>query len=249
MLRTGVILALLMAGGGVSEADQDDQPAPTPPSTPKSGSLSNKLTVAFYDFSSDKAGLDVNLRHTFTSSTAWIGGYRENDGFQQARIGYEYDYRRRRLTFVPSVLAASRGFAGLTLYGEAGERLFAIAGLGRTNLRPYWNLGFDPNDYVQFGVGYRDGAGNTLSAFAIHDNRLNTGQTNTHFYFRRHLPGWRLTIDVVNERGSGDEGLRVSGWSTSVDSDWGRWFIRLAADPHVNYTADRQLRVATGTRF
>jgi hypothetical protein len=35
----------------------------------------------------------------------------------------------------------------------------------------------------------------------------------------------------------------------SVDVDWRRWFLRVAEDPHVNYTPDRQLRVATGLRF
>ena len=38
-------------------------------------------------------------------------------------------------------------------------------------------------------------------------------------------------------------------WAVSVDVDWRRWFFRIAEDPHVNYTPDRQLRVATGIRF
>src|SRR5262245_38886757 len=52
----------------------------------------NKLTVSYYHFSSGKDGVDLNLRHTFKSSTAWIGGYHESDGFDQLRLGYEYDY-------------------------------------------------------------------------------------------------------------------------------------------------------------
>ena len=56
------------------------------------------LTVAYYDFSSGKEGLDVNLRHTFKSSTGWIAAYHQGDGFDQARIGYEYDYRGDWLT-------------------------------------------------------------------------------------------------------------------------------------------------------
>jgi hypothetical protein len=122
--------------------------------------------------------------------------------------------------------------------------------MGRTNLGPYWNLGFDPNDYVQFGAGYHDLSGNTVLAYAIRDNRLSTGQTNTHVFFRRYLPNsWRLTIDVVSERGNGDAGLVVNAWAVSVDVDWRQWFLRVAEDPHVNYTPDRQLRVATGVRF
>jgi hypothetical protein len=110
-----------------------------------------------------------------------------------------------------------------TVYLEGGRSVYAIAGAGRTNLNPYWNLGFDPNDYVQFGGGYRDKAGTIISAFAIHDNRLGTGQTNTRLYYRRYLPHrWRLTFEVVRERGTGDEGLVVRAWSTSADVDWRR---------------------------
>jgi hypothetical protein len=86
--------------------------------------------------------------------------------------------------------------------------------------------------------------------YVIHDNRLDTGQTNTHIYFRRYLPrSWRLTLEVVNEHGNGDDGLVVNAWVKSVDVDWSRWFARVAVDPHVNYTPDRQVRVAGGVRF
>jgi hypothetical protein len=235
------LIACLQAGVSAA-ADEPDAGKPTNPQ--------NKLTLAYYDFSSGKSGMDVNLRHTFHSSTGWIGAYHQTDRFDQARIGYEYDYHGDWLTLVPSVVAATRGFAGVTVYGEAGRRLFGIGGLGRTNLRPYWNLGFDPNDYVQFGAGYRDRAGNTISVSTIRDNRLDTGQTNTHLFFRRYLPDrWRLTVDIVSERGDGDDGLVVRAWAVSVDVDWRRWFLRVAEDPHVNYTPDRQLRVASGVRF
>jgi hypothetical protein len=225
----------------LAAADNTSRPAPSP---------ANKLTFSYYDFSSGKKGVDINLRHTFKSSTAWIGGYREGSGFDQARVGYEYDYRHDWLTVVPSAQAATRGFLGVSLYGEVGRRIFGIAGTGRTNLRPYWNLGFDPNDYVEFGAGYRDHAGNTISVYAIRDNRLKTGQTNTHVFFRRHLnDDWRLTVDLVREHGNGDGGLVVNASAISVDVDWRRWFVRVARDPHVNYTPDRQVRVATGLRF
>jgi hypothetical protein len=222
--------------------DPSAEPAPAPPAS--------KLTVAYYDFSSNKTGLDINLRHAFGSNTGWIGVYHQTDGLDQARAGYEYDYHRHFVTFVPSIQGATHGFVGATVYGEIGSHFYGIAGAGRTDLKPYWNLGFDPNDYVQFGTGYRDDAGNSRSVYAIRDNRLGTGQTNTHFVLRQYLRhDWRLTLDVVNEHGHGDEGLAVSAWAESVDADWRRWFVRLAADPRVNYTADRQFRVAFGTRF
>lgn len=211
---------------------------------------SNKLTVAVYDFSSGVTGEDANLRHAWSSSTAWGGAYRQSDGFTQLRLGYEYDYRRGWLSLVPSAQVATHGFAGATVYCEAGGRLYAIAGAGRTNLHPYWNLGFDPNDYAQVGVGVRDASGSSASIFAIHDVRLGTGQTNTHVVMRRYLPHhWRVTLDAVREQGLGDEGMRVRSWAASLDVDWRAWFVRVAEDPHVNYTADRQLRVAGGVRF
>jgi len=212
--------------------------------------LTNKLTLAYYDFSSGMQGVDVNLRHSFSTTTGWVGVYRQGDGFNQLRGGYEYDYKHGWLTLVPSAQVASHGFLGATVYGEAGRALYAIGGAGRTNLHPYWNLGFDPNDYVQFGAGYRNAAGDVASVFAIHDVRLGTGQTNTHVYLRRYLPhAWRLTLDLVREHGTGDENLVVRSWSASLDVDYRRWFVRVAGDPHVNYTADNQIRLAGGVRF
>ena len=56
-------------------------------------------------------------------------------------------------------------------------------------------------------------------------------------------------LDAVREQGTGDEGVRVPAWSTSLDVDWRRWFVRGAVDPHVNYRPDRQVRIAGGVRF
>ena len=67
--------------------------------------------------------------------------------------------------------AATHDFVGATLYAEAGARLFAIRGFGRTNLRPYWNLGFDPNVYLQFGAATA-APRSVVSVYAIHDDRL-----------------------------------------------------------------------------
>ena len=62
-------------------------------------------------------------------------------------------------------------------------------------------------------------------------------------------PSAKSTLDIVNEHGRGDEDVLINSWSTSVDVDWRRWFVRVAHDPHVNYTPDRQWRLATGVRF
>ncbi len=248
------LVALTLDSGLACAADATPPTgeAATPPTEPAAppAAPSNKLTLAYYAFSSGNEAADINLRHSFESSTGWVGAYRDREGFDQARTGWEYDLRRDWFTFVPSVQAATHGFLGGSVYGEVGKGVYAIMGLGRTNLQPYWNLGFDPNDYAQYGVGYRDQAGNTASVFAIRDNRLGTGQTNTHVFLRRYLPDdWRLTLDVVRKRGYGDGGLAVNTWSASVGADWRRWFLRMAVDPYVNYTPERQVRVAGGLRF
>jgi hypothetical protein len=77
------------------------------------------------------------------------------------------------------------------------------------------------------------------------------GQANQHaFVLSPVLPDqWRVTLDVTNEHGHGDESRMINSWATSLDVDWHRWFVRVARDPHVNYTIDRQIRVAGGLRF
>src|SRR5262249_36169833 len=134
------VLIAWLSAAVVAAADDPDTATPSIPPA-------NKLTVAYYDFSSGTNGIDVNLRHTFKSTTGWVGYYHQNDRFDQGRVGYEYDYHAGWLTFVPSVQGATHGFVGFTLYGEAGRGVYAIGGMGRTNLKPYWNLGFDPNDF------------------------------------------------------------------------------------------------------
>src|SRR5438034_7340893 len=145
-LRLAVILIACLPSGIAAAADDPAKPAPP----------LNKLTVSYYDFSSGKKGVDVNLRHTFKSSTAWIGGYRESGGFDQACIGYEYDYHHDWLTFVPSAQAATRGFLGASVYSEVGRSLLGTAGLGRTTLHPYGSLDFASPDHRQVGAGSPD---------------------------------------------------------------------------------------------
>jgi hypothetical protein len=107
-----------------------------------------------------------------TGVGAWVGAYHANDGFDQLRAGWEYDYRHGGLTLVPSAQAASHGFLGASVYAEVGRCVYATSGAGRTNLHPYWNLAFDPNDFAQIGVGTRNDAEDVAAVFAIHDVRL-----------------------------------------------------------------------------
>ena len=131
-----VLGSLLLTGLPVLAAADDEGDE-----APKLADLDNKLTLAYYDFSSDAIGFDINLRHTFSTSTAWLG------------------------------------------------------------VRRYFS------------------------------------------------DRWRLTVDVVREQGTADDGSPVRSWAPSVDIEWQRWFVRAAVDPHVNYTPDRQVRLATGLKF
>jgi len=111
-----------------------------------------KLTVGLYD-AGDVSSLDVNLRYSVGAWTGWVGDYRGDDHVRQSRGGVEYDLKRRWLFLAPSIQAASGRFVGGSMYSEVGDRIYAIAGVSRTNLRPYVNLNFDPNDSWQLGIG------------------------------------------------------------------------------------------------
>jgi hypothetical protein len=49
---------------------------------------------------------------------------------------------------------ASRGFGGIALTAQTGDKYFALVGFGRTNLKPYANLNFDPNDAITLAAGW-----------------------------------------------------------------------------------------------
>src|SRR4029079_14415332 len=90
--RILLVLLVMILVSGVTARDTHAQQPPQPPS--------NKLTLAYYDFSSGAQGVDANIRHSFPSMTAWLGVYHEDDGFDQTRLGYEYDYHSHWLTLV-----------------------------------------------------------------------------------------------------------------------------------------------------
>ncbi len=152
---------------------------------------------------------------------------------------------------VPSIQYATRGFLGGSLTAEIGERNFGLLGLGRTNLKEYYNLNFDPNDMILVGAGTRALPKTTLSAYQIRDNRLNTGQRVTHFVARI-APDekTRWTLDVFHKSGrSLEDGEQLRGTGLALTYDFGSYFARLASDPHVNFTRDHMVRAALGLRF
>lgn len=118
-----------------------------------------KLTLGRYDYSDHTRGVDTNLRHTSMLGNVWLGYYRQDDdSVSQWRAGWDRSFGTG-LRFSPSVQFASGGFVGGSAQVETGEPWFVAAGLGRTNLRPYVNLNFDPNDSYMLSAGRRDSDG------------------------------------------------------------------------------------------
>jgi hypothetical protein len=210
-----------------------------------------KLTLGRYASSDGNTGLDANLRGGLGPHTAWVGLYRDESGYRQARAGYEFRLDGETLRTVFSLQSASGGVAVGSITSEIGGANYAIVGFGRTNVRNYVNLNYDPNDAITLGVGTRAFAQTELTLFNVHDDRLHTGQNVTHLVLRRRFDGdQRLTVDVFIKRGlTGDGEFVRNDRSISLGYDRGPLFVRLAHDPHAGFTAPTQRRLQFGARF
>ena len=210
-----------------------------------------KMTFGVYATGGQPTTMDVNARYSAGAWTGWLGWYGpHSDIGSQARAGLEYDMRRRRMLLIPSIQVASASFVGGSLYSEIGGRVYAIAGASRTDLEPYVNLNFDPNESWQLGAGGHIARADSVAAFTVWDNRLHTGQQNTHVIIRHYFSGAdRITLDGSYKSGHGDSGEYVRGIAIATEIDWHRWFVKAARDAHVNYTADTMWRFGGGTRF
>lgn len=210
-----------------------------------------KFTLGAYQYG-DAAGQDANLRYRSGDASFWIGAYHDRDFGTQARTGFDTAFLPvpgSTLSIQPSLQLATQGFVGGSLSIELGEPWFVLAGWGRTNLKPYFNLNFDPNDAVTLALGRREETGRTWYLMAVADDRLHTGQKHIHAVWRepvRH--GERVTIDVLRKVGAGDEGP-VSAWGLSVAYDWPNWFLRLVSDPKQNFSTTNAVRLSIGMRF
>ncbi len=217
------------------------------------GKIAWKFTPTWYNSTSEPNAWDFNLRGNTDTQTWWAGYYQRGDEFQQLRLGYERPVEFSYGRIVPSLQYATRGFFGGSLYGEVGGEYFGILGWGRTNLRDYYNLNFDPNDAVTFGVGTRALPKTTLSLYQVRDDRLDTGQRVTHLVARvKPDERTRWTVDVFHKSGRPDSdpsSERVRGTGVTVTYDFDRYFVRVASDPHVNFTDNNMVRIAVGVRF
>ena len=208
-----------------------------------------KLTLGLQNFSESGRGVDANLRHASGLGTTWVG-YFDADGLDahQLRGGWDQSFGDA-VRLSPSLQVASGGFVGGSINLETGKTWFVGAGYGRTNLRPYFNLNYDPNDAWSLSGGYRAADGVSYALSYTRDNRENPDQQHLHMIYRTPInERERLTVDVLYKRGlvNGD---RIRKLGATVTYDWPSYFIRLAYDPKTNFTPDNVLRVSVGTRF
>jgi hypothetical protein len=244
-LAAAAAVACVPAPGGAAEASDV--------SAPPQGAIAWKFTPTFYDSSSEHDAWDFNLRGNTDTQTWWVGYYRRGEEFQQLRLGYERPVEFAYGRLVPSIQYATRGFFGGSLYAELGGEHYGILGWGRTNLQDYYNLNFDPNDAITFGAGTRVLPRTTLSLYQIRDDRLDTGQRVTHLVARiKPDERTRWTVDIFHKSGRPDSDPAsepVRGTGATVTYDFDRYFVRVASDPHVNFTDNNMVRIAVGVRF
>lgn len=207
-----------------------------------------KLTLGEYFYPS-AAGTDVNLRWRNDDTDAWVGFYHDPVFGTQSRTGVDTSLAlAKNVQLQPSLQLATGGFIGGSVNLQVGDVWYAYVGLGRTNLRPYFNLNFDPNDAVTWGIGHRADGGATATVFVVADNRLGTGQQDWHLNVGVPLQGSHTVFDLLYKRGEGDT-RRISAWGGSVTWNWRQWFVRAARDPYQNFSAQDAWRVSTGLRF
>lgn len=142
-------------------------------------------------------------------------------------------------------------FLGGSINAQWGKTAYLITGWGRTNLRSYYNLNFDPNDATTIGLGGWLSPAHQWSVWRTQDDRLQTGQRVTHVMWRYHLPNsQRLTVDAATKTGRSDLSSDVvKGNSLSVTWDWPTYFVRFAHDQKVNFSGEDQKRISLGWRF
>lgn len=239
------LLGALLASTGVSGAHAQEPAANEPATTPPA----YKFTTGMYRLSDHSTGWDVNLRRSSDLGNVWIGYFRlASQETTQWRAGWDHNYGTM-VRVSPSIQFASGGFVGGSVQVETGDPWFVGAGLGRTNLRPYWNLNFDPNDAYMLSAGHRSAQNQLLMVQLVRDNRQNPDQRHLHFTWRQPLTeGERLTLDALYKTGLVED-QRIQRWGFSATYDWPSWFMRLAWDPKTNFTPVDAWRLSVGSRF
>ena len=209
-----------------------------------------KFTPSYYFSSNGNNATDLNFRASRDGHTAWLGEYVDKSGYQQTRLGYEYKFDGGMVRPTLSAQLASGGFVGGSLTTEVGGEYYATLGLGRTNLKDYYNLNFDPNDAITFGVGTRALNNTEISLQQVRDDRLGTGQQITHLVLRyKPTEAERISIDGAYKSGLGTNTTYLHGYSLSVDYDYHQYFSKIAFDQYANFTSAKLTRFSLGVRF
>lgn len=208
-----------------------------------------KLTAGWYRLGDSGNGVDVNVRHTSDYGNVWAGYFKAKEiEVQQWRAGWDRSFGDD-IRVQPSIQIASGGFVGGSVNVEAGNNWVVGAGLGRTNLRPYYNLNFDPNDSWSLLAGYRGEDGRSIVASYVRDNRENPDQQHFHVIARTAMPNkQRLTADFLYKRGL-VESQRIGKVGATLTYDWPSFFVRIAFDPKTNFSPDNAWRLSIGARF
>lgn len=216
----------------------------------KEENIDYKLSISDYSTQSIHAN-DINLRVVKENQRGWIGYYSEStSNFGQWRGGYERTDRLLVADIDTSLQLADHGFLGGSITATLGDPFFGIIGYGRTNLKPYANLNFDPNDAITLGAGYKREDGSSITLFAVRDNRVVPGQQNLHLLIRSPLPSHQaISLDIFSKSGSADQGQSIKGVGASVTYDWRSIFVRLAYDPKVNFTQEHMMRASIAMHF
>jgi hypothetical protein len=207
-----------------------------------------KLTVGEYAYA-NYYGTDVNLRWRADDTSAWLGIYSDSAFGTQVRTGADTSINLNDyVQLQPSVQAATMGFLGASLNLQVGTSWYGLTGIGRTDARPYFNLNFDPNDALTFGAGHHAPNGVSYLVLVVADDRFHTGQRDWHANVQIPCGESHATLDLLHKSGLTDAGP-ISGWGFSANWDWPRWFVRVAYDPHQNFSAQDAWRLASGVRF
>ncbi len=249
-----IFLWIVSVSAGAQTALLNSDRAPQPPDLLNAGPIDNKisfkLTPSWYRSDDGTRASDINLRANTETQTAWLGYYRDKTGFAQTRAGYESKLDSGWLRTVLSVQVASGGFIGGSVTSEVGGDTYGIAGFGRTNLRDYYNLNFDPNDAITIGAGTRAFEDIELTLFHLWDDRLHTRQRVTHAIIRHKLADkQRLTLDISRKSGLTTEDILVRGYAATLTYDFRQYFLRVARDEYVNFSPSAQYRISLGARF
>jgi len=216
----------------------------------RSDEFKSKLTFGIY-FTPGARVYDLNVRHQFGNLTAWIAGFYDPKSNKLIRIGAQYDYKRVWLHLVPTLeVSTTRAMSG-ALYSELGSgKTIAIVGIARTNLRPFFDLFWDPGDSVQLGIGHKISNYDRIQGYTIFDVRLHTEQQNTHVLWRHKLNANNgITFDGVFKSGHGDSGMFIRAVGVGVYYDREKWFWKLYYDPHVNFGDHTMVRTGIGLKF